>query len=218
MPYSKAEICANCDREIGHLDQAYVYENNVVCLECYERLKGQSSYAPTPSAGTASQEADATIDTAVQPAQSWQIPAAVTRAGYAGFWCRFAAMLIDAIILSVGASIIGSIIGAFVRAAMPGTVEEALVLCKIIALAMGWLYFALMESSSTQGTLGKMALGIIVTDMNRGRVSLGRATGRHFAKFVSVLTLLIGYIMAGFTDKKQALHDMIADCLVLKKP
>ena len=81
-----------------------------------------------------------------------------------------------------------------------------------------WLYFALMESSPHQGTLGKLALGLKVTDLNGdGPISFGRATGRHFSKILSVVILGIGFIMAGFTARKQALHDLIAGCLVLRR-
>lgn len=63
-----------------------------------------------------------------------------------------------------------------------------------------------------------MALGLIVTDMQGRRVTFARASGRFFAKIITnLIPLWIGYIMAGFTEKKQALHDMIASCLVLKK-
>ena len=66
--------------------------------------------------------------------------------------------------------------------------------------------------------MGKKALGIIVTDISGQRISFGRATGRYFAKQLSTIILLIGYIMAAFTEKKQALHDMMAGTLVIKKP
>ena len=79
-----------------------------------------------------------------------------------------------------------------------------------------WLYYAIMESSSKQATVGKMALGIVVTDLNGKRVSFGRATGRHFGKILSGLILGFGFIMAAFTEKGQALHDIIAGCLVLR--
>ena len=78
----------------------------------------------------------------------------------------------------------------------------------------GWIYEAAMENSSKQATLGKMALGLKVTDLEGRRISFARATGRHFAKIISKMILLIGYIMAGFTQRKQALHDMIAGTLV----
>jgi uncharacterized RDD family membrane protein YckC len=75
-----------------------------------------------------------------------------------------------------------------------------------------------MESSSHQGTLGKMALGLIVTDLEGRRINFARASGRYFAKIITgLIPLGIGYMMAGFTEKKQALHDMIASCLVLRK-
>ena len=88
----------------------------------------------------------------------------------------------------------------------------------VVVLVLSWLYFAGMESSEHQGTLGKMALGLVVTDMNGLRISFARASGRFFAKIITGLVpLYIGYIMAGFTEKKQALHDMIASCLVLRR-
>jgi uncharacterized RDD family membrane protein YckC len=97
-------------------------------------------------------------------------------------------------------------------------------LVAIILMSVGilmiatWLYFAWMESSETQGTLGKMALALIVTDMQGNRISFGRASGRFFAKIITgMVPLAIGYIMAGFTEKKQALHDIIASCLVMRK-
>jgi uncharacterized RDD family membrane protein YckC len=84
-------------------------------------------------------------------------------------------------------------------------------------MVIGWLYFAAMESSSKQATLGKMAVGLYVTDMDGNRISFGRATGRYFGRIISGLILCIGYFMAGFTEKKQTLHDMMAGCLVLSK-
>src|SRR6185503_12528829 len=79
----------------------------------------------------------------------------------------------------------------------------------------GWLYQTLMESSKLQATLGKMALGLRVTDLDGNRISWGRANARYFASILSMMTLYIGYIMAAFTQKKQALHDMVAGTLVL---
>lgn len=84
------------------------------------------------------------------------------------------------------------------------------------ALAIGWLYFALMESSKYQATLGKMALSMKVTDESGKRISFGRATGRHFAKFLSTIIILIGYLMIVWNKKKQGLHDKLAHTLVVK--
>jgi len=94
----------------------------------------------------------------------------------------------------------------------------AIFLAATISLAVTWLYHAWMESSEWQATVGKKALGLVVTDMAGRRVSFGRATGRHFAKIVTnMVPVFIGYIMAGFTQNKQALHDMIAGCLILRQ-
>jgi len=87
----------------------------------------------------------------------------------------------------------------------------------LAGFAVWWLYYALMESSGRQATLGKMALGIKVVDRQGGRISFARATGRYFAKILSGLILMIGYLMAGFTSRKQALHDMVAGCLVVNR-
>ena len=79
------------------------------------------------------------------------------------------------------------------------------------------LYFSLMESSKSQATVGKIALGLKVTDADGNKLDFGKALLRNLGKIVSSMILGIGYIMAGFTEKKQALHDMIASTLVVKK-
>jgi uncharacterized RDD family membrane protein YckC len=85
-------------------------------------------------------------------------------------------------------------------------------------ILVSWLYHAFMESSAWQGTIGKRALGIVVTDINGARVNFGRASGRFFSRLVSnMIPLGIGYILAGFTRQKQALHDLVSNCLVLRK-
>ncbi len=149
---------------------------------------------------------------------------------YAGFWLRFVAYLIDYCVLMVPGTIIGGIAGLIIglsaaahgpaamnTSEMTGTMVLLYCIIIPITLVINWLYYALMESSATQGTLGKMALGLKVTDLDGNRISFSRASGRFFAKIISVLILLIGYIMAGTTEKKQALHDTLASCLVVKK-
>ena len=86
----------------------------------------------------------------------------------------------------------------------------------ILELVVGWLYFALQESSRFQATLGKRALKIVVTDLQGGRIGFPRASGRYFAKLLSTLSLGIDYLMAAFTARKQALHDLVADTLVVR--
>jgi uncharacterized RDD family membrane protein YckC len=92
-----------------------------------------------------------------------------------------------------------------------------LVALPIIIIVGTWLYFAVMESSPWQATLGKKLLGLYVTDLHGQRLTLGRATGRTLAKYLSTTTAGIGYLMCGFTARKQALHDVVAKCLVLRR-
>jgi uncharacterized RDD family membrane protein YckC len=129
---------------------------------------------------------------------------------YAGFWRRFLAWILDGLLLSLVTLPFTLQLGGSIAEASRRSASST------ISLVVGWLYFALMESSAKQATVGKMALGIIVTDLDGRRIGFGRATGRYFAKILSVLTLGIGFLMAGFTERKQALHDMVAGCLVIK--
>ncbi len=87
----------------------------------------------------------------------------------------------------------------------------------LLFLMGNWVYFAVLESSPWRATLGKKALGLSVVDLSGNRISFARASGRFFAKILSSMTFLIGFVMAGFTAKKQALHDMLAGCLVTRK-
>jgi uncharacterized RDD family membrane protein YckC len=142
---------------------------------------------------------------------------------YAGFWLRFVAWLIDAIGLWFVGAVLGLVFG-FVGGILDsttganGTIQSiASVLAYAIGLAGQWLYFSLMESSAHQATLGKLALGIRVIDYEGGRISFGRATGRYFGKLISGLLCYVGFAMAGFTDRKQALHDIMASTLVVRR-
>jgi uncharacterized RDD family membrane protein YckC len=141
---------------------------------------------------------------------------------YAGFWRRFAAFILDWLILGAIYGIIGFLFGGWYandysdpnsHQVFAGTMRGTW----LIFFAASWLYHAYMESSKNQGTIGKIALGLRVTDLDGKRINFGRATGRFFAKILSMLIFFIGYIMAGFTPKKQALHDFVAGTLVLSK-
>lgn len=124
---------------------------------------------------------------------------------YGGFWIRVAAYLIDAIILGIISTILT--LGVDDRTTASGGVSTLL----------GWLYFAIMESSSRQATFGKSLLGLAVVDEQGQRISFLRATGRYFAKFLSAIILLIGFIMVAFDSRKQGLHDKLAGTLVVKR-
>lgn len=152
---------------------------------------------------------------------------------YAGFWLRFVAYIIDAVILSFieflliipALGLLGINI-AFLEAAQLEEAEWVLLLPALVSAGAGlylsaflisWLYFALFQSGARQATIGKMALGLVVTDIDGARINFAKASLRYFCKIISSAILMIGYIMAGFTEQKQALHDIIANTLVVRK-
>ncbi len=136
---------------------------------------------------------------------------------YAGFWLRFVAAIVDGILVKIISFIVGLVAAAALATGGPQAARSAGPLVGLIGICTAWLYFALLESSGRQATFGKSMLSIKVTDLEGNRVSFGQATGRYFGKIISVLILMIGYMMAGWTEKKQALHDMLASCLVVRE-
>ncbi len=136
---------------------------------------------------------------------------------YAGFWKRTAAMLIDGIVFGVPAWIVAFLlVGGAVASGDPESFGGAVMGVWLFIGVGQWLYFAGFESSSWQATPGKRALSIKVTDLHGHRISFGKATGRHFGKILSAIILYIGFLMAGFTERKQCLHDKVASCLVVE--
>jgi uncharacterized RDD family membrane protein YckC len=127
---------------------------------------------------------------------------------YAGFWRRAAAYLIDLGLLAMLYALI------FGMAIEPDLALHAQV-AALYGVVVAWLYFAGMESSDRQGTLGKMALGLRVADTAGRPIGFGRASLRHFAKILSALILYLGFVMAAFTARRQGLHDMLAGTVVL---
>jgi len=180
--------------------------------------------APVASVGIA----QAAAPPAAPPVYVASAVVALTTA-YAGFWLRFVAFIIDAVVLAFVGTIVTLPFGATVglHALLKGggfrSPEDLapllglLLKLALIRLILNWLYFALLESSEWRATLGKKALGLEVTDLSGNRIDFGRASGRFFGKILSALILWIGFIMAGITEKKQALHDMLAGCLVIRK-
>jgi uncharacterized RDD family membrane protein YckC len=142
-------------------------------------------------------------------------------AGYAGFWARFAAFIVDRIVVLAVSFAVGFVFAFVLVIANEG--DPAILegptgyLLNLAGFIGEWLYFALMESSRRQATVGKMALGIVVTDLYGRRITFGRATGRYFAKIISALILFLGFLMVAWTQRKQGLHDMIAGTLVYRR-
>src|SRR5579863_28596 len=163
----------------------------------------------------------------VRPPYAPQTSAARSLA-YAGFWLRLVAWIIDYIIINIALSFItlplvatSSLRGWMIHP--PQSPEELAAFFPsvfklfILALVFNWLYFALLESSAWQATIGKKTLGLEVTDLAGQRISFARATGRYFGKIISAMIFMVGFIMAGFTAQKQALHDVMAGTLVMRK-
>jgi uncharacterized RDD family membrane protein YckC len=197
-----------------------VVEGNRFCQACGQEVGAAltataavASALPPPIAGTAQVSAP-------QP--------------YAGFWVRFVASFIDGLILGIPFWLVVMVLifmfGGFgmmlhrnaadprAAAALLAPMFLLFILGMFAFVVLEWLYFAGMESSARQATFGKSVMSLRVTNYEGQRISFGHATGRFFAKIISgLIPFAIGYIMAGFTEKKQALHDLIAGTLVLKR-
>lgn len=139
---------------------------------------------------------------------------------YAGFWKRACALIIDQFIVMVISAVAGSLLGTILS--FQSLPEEQLThmintFGNILGIVIYWLYYAISESSDNQATVGKVIFRIMVTDYNGKRISFGRATWRLISKYISFFIFCIGYMMAGWTKKKQALHDMMAETYVVNK-
>ena len=161
-----------------------------VCVACGRRNAEHARFCQSCGSALAADE----------PVTATAIAAAIT--SYAGFWIRFAAFFIDWMLVSVAMGIVILLTSG---------------VGLLLGLVVPWLYEALMLSGENQATLGKMALGVGVTDLDGQRLTFARATGRHFAKYLSGLVMGIGFVIAAFTPKKQALHDLIAGTVAVLK-
>jgi uncharacterized RDD family membrane protein YckC len=210
--------CSKCGSEIS--------ATTAFCSTCGQAISGLVPAIPSLSPVDPNQYAPV-----VPPSYGGEQYA---RVAYAGFWLRFVAFLIDGVIsgflfliiliplfiLTGAGAALGRISsGEDISDDVAAFVGIGFLLgFFVITIGVRWLYYALSESSSWQGTLGKKMLNLTVTDLNGQPISFARASGRYFSKFItSLIPLAIGYILAGFTEKKQAIHDMIASCLVLRK-
>lgn len=176
----------------------------------------------------------ATVPPSSAPVSAYSAATLTRTPTYAGFWLRFLAWLIDGLILSpvvflflfLGLGMTGGLAhlmalsqrhGGEVDPAAFATFFSMFFTFVAAMLVVRWLYFAYLESGEKQATWGKQVLGLYVTDVQGQRISFAHASGRFFAKLVSnLIPLELGYIMAAFTERRQALHDMIASTLVLK--
>jgi uncharacterized RDD family membrane protein YckC len=188
---------------------------------------------PDAMPDTATPAAGAAYPPPVAPGQGLPQTTAAALEDYAGFWKRVAAYILDIIVLWIPTMLIESVFGigaakeVLKQAALNASGDPHAMLAAqvqfytmmwpafLASFVLAWWYYALCESSPWQATVGKLALGIRVTDMQGQRLTLGRALIRYPAMLLSQVILCIGYIMVAFTQRKQGLHDMIAGTLVL---
>ncbi|MCZ6586408.1 MAG: RDD family protein [Alphaproteobacteria bacterium] len=137
---------------------------------------------------------------------------------YAGFWLRMVAGAFDTGIVLIAMWLLAWVFNVNYAALEPTEAElNRIGLLEAGAIFVGWIYYASMESTAPQATVGKLFLGIYVTDLAGERLSFGRASLRYWAKVISTVILFVGFLMAAFTRHKQALHDIVASSLVLKR-
>jgi len=141
---------------------------------------------------------------------------------YAGFWIRAVALAFDVLIVGVITILVigpfAIIAGLMMGGKVPLDRAQATleVIAPAVAVLSSWLYSAWGESSRFQGTVGKYAIGMKVTDDQGARISFGRATVRYWAKWLSTALLLLGWLMVGVTSRKRALHDLVARTQVVR--
>jgi uncharacterized RDD family membrane protein YckC len=206
------------------------------CIRCGANLPEGAVFCASCGApvttGTAAQDVSVPVLTAFSgpraavPAE----PSAARATGkFGGFWRRFWSHLIDRFILGLAFMPVGFMVfvpmlatesSGWTDTDLPAEAIAALLgailTVAFLALLGSWFYYALMQSSSRQATLGQLALGLHVTDLEGRRISFARASGRHFATVLTGLTFGIGYVIVLFTARKQTLHDLIAGTLVVR--
>lgn len=180
------QYCSECGQP-RHPDELARFGDRLVCANC------KNAYAQKLREG---------------------VPAVATFT-YAGFWIRFVAVLIDTIILFVVGLIVQLPFAGLLTSRRMDLMLMAMGIQYLIGLVIGATYEGVFLSRFG-ATPGKMALDLKVVRPDGGRLSLGRAVGRYFAKILSGVILLIGYIMAGFDAQKRALHDMLCDTRVIR--
>ena len=215
-------FCSKCGAQLA--------DGATFCTNCDQPTQPTAVPPPSsPSAPPIAPAAPPAYPPPVPPQQvmpaGWQTQAVSQPVAYAGFWLRFVAYTIDAIILGIAG--VGAFFPLF-RANLHAFTSQSpwevytspsrpLFAIRLLALMLSWIYYASLESSTWQATIGKKILGLKVTDLAGNRISFARASGRFFGKILSGMILGIGFLMAGFTQRKQALHDILAGCLVLRQ-
>jgi|SRR5271165_1100050 len=200
MEAAVKQVCASCGNPL--------LPDGDFCLFCGDVL----SNAPQPDSNVPQR-----LHSTEQPAE------AKARPEYAGFWLRVWAGAIDVALEAVVALLVTAMVDIVMKLTTPKfglspiTARYVTGMAFIFVLAIGsWLYCAFSESSRFRATLGKRIVGLQVLTSTGGQLSFGQATVRHFMKFLSLFTATVGFMMAGWTKRCQALHDMPSDCVVVR--
>lgn len=132
---------------------------------------------------------------------------------YGGFFRRLVARMVDGFLTvltgAVSSLLFLELLGIHVSSGPPLAFFPYLFVLVL-------LYHAFLESSSYQASLGKLLLGLKVTDLEGQRISFSRALWRAFFYQLHA-PFLIGLLLPAFTPRKQALHDFAAGTLVVRR-
>ena len=196
------EVCASCGNER--------LPDGQFCLFCGDVLPESSAKGAGPAQPSSAEDS---------------LPNRVDLTNYAGFWLRVVAGAIDVIVEAAGALVLTLVFDLLLRrfgylfGISPFVSKVATGMAFILFLSIGsWLYSAFTESSAWRATVGKRVMGLQVVTAAGEKISFGQATARHLMKFLSLFMLMIGFMMAGWTKRRQALHDLPSDCLVIRVP
>jgi len=139
---------------------------------------------------------------------------------YAGFWKRLIAFIIDLVIMMFG-SIGFSILTGYWFMLSNTVPSDNYIFYKVLFIFsfifFPWVYMVSFETSKYKATVGKLLVGIEVTDVAGNRITILKATGRHFAKIITILTFGLGFLVICITDTRQSIHDILSNTLVLNK-
>lgn len=202
-------------------------QDDKYCSECGADLSSENTASVNNSSKNPKPETDYSKPDGEEKAANTETETQSTSTSrYGSFWERLAAFLVDwfviFVVIMMASFAIGFVIGlagvllGMNESKIDGLFNDYGYLFNLLGAVVAWLYYAGMECSIHQATIGKKLLSMKVTGMDGGKVTFARATGRHFAKAISSLTLFIGYIMIAFTQKKQGLHDILASTVVVK--
>ena len=215
-------LCPSCGKDVGNAVR--------LCSECEaQRLAEAEVVAQEIASGVRRPE-----HIAESPDNRHEFSA--DQVSDAGFFLRALAFWFDGAVLAIiEFATIRPLLGSYTRkvdeglalvaqngrmALSPSVLNEVLAACAVYLSAwvfLMWLYYVPLEGSRVGASLGKLLVGIAVVDGEYRTVSIARATARFVGKVLSYATLGIGFLLAGVTHRKQAMHDFLSGCYVIRR-